>query len=122
MNERNTPNPTWQAIGNGGLWPSENAGGNRPDFTGRLEIEGLGEVRLAAWIRDRDGQRYLSLAASRRADGNTPEQTAPSASVWDRLTQGGAQPPASAASSEHRDEACRADHHRPEERDSDLPF
>ncbi len=88
-------NGEWKQVGSGGLWSNEKrTSDTQPDFTGRFELEGAGVIRLAAWIREKDGRRYLSVVGSQRVEdaGADAEQAASSAgSVWDRLSTAGSQ-------------------------------
>jgi hypothetical protein len=50
---------------------------SQPEFTGKLTIGGT-EYRLAAWVREKDGKKFFSLAANEIEQRTTPEQRAAS--------------------------------------------
>lgn len=47
---------------------------SQPEFTGKLTIRGT-EYRLAAWVKEKDGKRFFSIAANEiEQRGQEPQQ------------------------------------------------
>jgi uncharacterized protein (DUF736 family) len=61
------------------LFP-QNKDGNekRPDYAGRIELEGAGDFRAAVWERvDRHGETYLALRLSKKNTSTAKEAGVP---------------------------------------------
>lgn len=48
---------------------------NRPDYTGKINVEGK-EYRLSAWLKDaQSGKKYMSLSVSSNEQSTKPVET-----------------------------------------------
>lgn len=64
---------SYEKIANGALFKNNEVKGNGPEYSGPGELEDGTPVQFAAWVKEKNGRKYFSLAVTKKNE--EPQQS-----------------------------------------------